>query len=78
MLIAVVSDLAVAGRIDEAWEVAENITDYYCRAHAALIIARETGESHDFENAMILASHIDDEVRKRELEAEIERAKNPA
>jgi len=74
MATTAVSSLVEAGKIDEAWDIAEQITDYYHRAQAALIIARRTGELQDFENAVILASHIEDEELRFWLEAEIKDA----
>ncbi|MCX6720182.1 MAG: hypothetical protein NTV36_03705 [Candidatus Staskawiczbacteria bacterium] len=68
---AIICSLVEAGRIEEAWDVAEEMTDYNHRAKAALVIARRTGDREDFENAMTLASHIDDPVLRDELEVEI-------
>ena len=66
-----VHNLVEAGEIDEAWNVTEKMTDYYYRAKAALVIACRTGDRQDFENAMILASHIVDQECRRELEVAI-------
>lgn len=67
----VVKNLLEAGKIEEAWVAAGDMTDYYHRALAALEIARRTRTVRDFEDAMALASHIEKSEQRREIEEAI-------
>jgi len=68
----VVKSLVDAGKIEEAWAATGDITDYYHRAVAALTIARRTRITLDFEDALALASHIENPEQRRKIEATIQ------
>lgn len=71
---SVVEAFIKKGEIEEAWEATGSITDLVHRAEVAFDIARHTGNTQDFEEALSLASHIKDEDKRSELVAIIKGA----
>lgn len=59
------------GRIDEAWDVTGGIDDHNRRAEAALIIASSTGEEDHLQDALALASHVEDKDLRHRLETAV-------